>query len=54
MSKWRGSFGLVRDRHGNPKFNDIFDIPDPIWNMLTSAEKRKIENDRISQRSAKK
>ena len=39
-------YGLVRDATGRPKFDDIFDIPGPIWDMLTPAEQAEIEGQR--------
>jgi len=37
-------FGLIRDKDGKPKIDDINDIPDPIWNMLTDKEQQEIKN----------
>jgi len=42
-------FGLVRDKNGNPKIDDIYNIPDPIWDMLTPAEQADIEEKRRSE-----
>lgn len=33
---------LVRDKNGEPKFDDINDIPQPYWDMLTEDEKQNI------------
>ena len=33
---------LVRDKNGEPKFDDINDIAQPYWDMLTEDEKQKI------------
>ena len=41
-------FGLVRDKNGKPKFDDIYNIPQTIWDMLTPEEKQKIKNYLIS------
>lgn len=40
------AFCLVRDRHGKPRFDDINNIPEPIWQMLTPEEQKDIENER--------
>lgn len=45
------AFGLVRDKDGRPKIDDIHNIPDPIWDMLTEAEQQEIENVRNSRSS---
>ena len=45
-------FGLVRDKNGKPKFDDIFNIPEDIWNMLTPEEQEEIENGRNSSRNS--
>lgn len=37
---------LVRDSQGRPKFDDIFNIPQPLWDSLTPEDKRYIENER--------
>lgn len=39
-------FGLVRDKHGKPKFDDLNNILKPIWDMLTREEQQEIENGR--------
>ena len=44
-------YGLVRDKDGRPKFDDIHNIPTPIWDMLTAAEQQEIENERNSSRN---
>lgn len=36
-------YGLVRDRHGKPKFADINHIPKPMWDLLTLDEQREIQ-----------
>ena len=33
---------LVRDKDGVPKFDDIFNIDDIFWNVLTQEEKDRI------------
>lgn len=38
-------FALVRDAEGRPKFDDIFNIPVEIWDMLTDPERRAIETE---------
>lgn len=35
-------FGLVRDRNGRPKFDDIHVIHPNIWAMLTTNEKLEV------------
>lgn len=47
-----GVYGLVRDAQGRPKFDDIFNIPAPIWDMLTEDEQADIEQQR-AEKSAK-
>lgn len=42
------AFVLVRDAKGKPKFDDINNIPEPIWNMLTPVEQEEIRNGRNS------
>ena len=37
---------LVRDANGKPKFDDINNIPEEIWNQLTPVEQEEIENGR--------
>jgi len=44
-------FGLVRDKDGKPKIDDIHNIPEPIWNMLSKSEQQEIENGRNSRTS---
>lgn len=39
---------LVRDKNGKPKFDDINNIPDVFWDLLTEDEKEDIRNDRIA------
>ena len=39
-------YGLVRDRDGHPIFDDIHNIPEPIWRMLTTAEQDQIRRER--------
>lgn len=36
---------LVRDCDGNPKFDDIDNIPDIVWETLTDKEKEVISNE---------
>lgn len=38
------AYGLVRDKDGKPKFADIYNIPKPIWDMLTPDEQKAINN----------
>jgi hypothetical protein len=38
------AYGLVRDANGKPKIDDIHNIPGPIWDMLTTAEKEEINH----------
>jgi len=40
------AYCLVRDKQGKPKFDDIMNIPEPIWNMLTTGEKQDIKHER--------
>ncbi len=42
------AFGLVRDKNGKPKIDDINNIPTQIWDMLTNKEPEEIENGRNS------
>ncbi len=35
--------GIVRDRHGRPKFDSIKGIPAAMWNMLTVKEQKEIK-----------
>jgi len=49
LGKLKG-YGLVRDENGRPVFDDINNIPDPIWNMLTEKEQEEIINVRHSSR----
>jgi len=37
---------LVRDRKGKPKFDDIFNIADEYWNVLTTEEQEVILQER--------
>lgn len=39
---------LVRDANGKPKIDDLNNIPEPIWNMLTPVEQEEIKNGRNS------
>ena len=49
--KWE-AYGLVRDKNGRPKFDDIeAHIPAPIWDMLTEAEQQEIQNGRNTRNS---
>lgn len=43
-------YGLVRGPDGKPKFDDINNIPEVFWNMLTDAEKQEIEDERNASR----
>ena len=38
----KGGNFLVRDTDGNPKFDDINNVPQIFWGMLTEAEKAAI------------
>jgi len=40
------AYCLWRDNDGKPRFNDIMNIPEPIWNMLTTGEKQDIKHER--------
>ena len=44
------AFGLVRDEKGRPVFDDINNIPAPIWEMLTEKEQEEIINGRHASR----
>lgn len=44
-------YGLVRDKEGNPKFNDINNIPRVFWDLLTEKEQEEIQNGRNTPRS---
>ena len=43
--RWTGTI-LVRDKNGKPKFDDINNIPQTLWDMLTEDEQQEIENGR--------
>ena len=43
-------FFLLRDENGNPKFKDINDIPDHIFNSLQEKDKRFIVEQRALKR----
>lgn len=36
-------YGLVRDKNGKPRIDDINNIPEQIWNMLTKEEQEEIK-----------
>ncbi len=36
-------YGLVRDKNGKPKFDNIRDIPAQLWNQLTHEERKDIQ-----------
>ena len=38
------AYGLVRDKDGTPRFANIYNIPKPIWDMLTLDEQKAIIN----------
>lgn len=38
-------FAIVRGADGQPKFDNIFDIPLEIWDSLADHEKRAIESE---------
>ena len=38
------AFGLVRDKAGKPKIDNIQGIPRPIWDLLTEGEKQEIKD----------
>ena len=44
------AYGLVRGKDGSPVFDDIYNIPKPIWDMLTPQEQEQINNVRNAQR----
>jgi len=44
-------FGLVRDKDGKPKIDDLDNIPKPIWDMLTREEQEEISHGRNSHSS---
>jgi hypothetical protein len=46
------AYGLVRDENGKPVFDDIENIPAPIWDMLTAAEQKEIVNGRHTRNSS--
>ena len=35
-------YGLVRDKHGVPRFDNIKGIPFPLWDMLSKEEQEEI------------
>lgn len=39
-------YGLVRDKNGKPRFDDITVIVPAIWEMLTEPEREQIIEDR--------
>jgi len=36
------AYGLVRDKDGRPKFDNITNIPRPLWNLLTHTEQEEV------------
>jgi len=40
-AKWK-AFGLVRDKNGRPKIDNLSKIPKEIWDMLTPEEQEEI------------
>lgn len=38
------AYALVRDKDGNPKFDNVRNIPASIWNSLTAKEQSDIRN----------
>ena len=48
--KWTG-YALVRDKDGRPKFDDLNNIPQQIWDMLTEDEQQEIQNGRNTRNS---
>ena len=40
------AYALVRDKNGKPKFDNINNIPQPYWDMLTETEKQEIIKER--------
>lgn len=36
------AYGLVRDKDGRPKFDNIRNIPASLWNMLSAEEQAEI------------
>jgi hypothetical protein len=45
------AYGIVRDRNGKPRFDNINNIPAQIWDMLTDDEKQEIEIGRYTSRN---
>ena len=41
-----GAYGLVRDKDGKPRFDNINNIHAGIWNLLTETEKAQIIKER--------
>ena len=39
-------YGLVRDKDGKPKFDNINNIPAQFWNQLNESEKAQIIKER--------
>jgi hypothetical protein len=40
-SKCKG-YVLIRDKNGNPKIDDIYNIPKKMWELLTTEEQKQI------------
>lgn len=38
------TFGLIRDKDGKPRIDDINNIAKPIWDMLTDKEQQEIKD----------
>lgn len=36
------AYALVRDKNGKPKINNIYGIPQPLWELLTNNEKQEV------------
>lgn len=45
-------YGLVRDKNGKPKIDDINNIHPKIWEMLTDIEQEEIKNGRNTSRTS--
>ena len=42
MQKPTRAYGLVRDKDGRPKFDNVHGIPASLWNMLSAEEQQEI------------
>jgi len=43
-------YAIVRNAEGQPKFDDIFNIPLEIWDTLADHEKRAIETEILTRK----